>query len=86
MFPSQSSSDQSESTEEECGVDWAQNGQGSPCLLHILTGDGVSAVIVILPVVGVFVIGGLGLEDVISLIGGFQSLVSLLSASLLGLV
>ena len=70
MILSQSSSDQSGSTGEGCGVDWVQNGQSSP---HLLAADGVSAVTMILAIVGVFVVGCLGWEDVIYIIGGFLS-------------
>ena len=45
-----------------------QNGQGSPYLLHVLAQDGVSAVAVMLAMVGIYVFSGLGWEDVISLI------------------
>ena len=73
MFPSQSSSDQSESTGEGCKVDMAQNGHSSPHHLRVLAGKSVSAVAMILAMVGVFVVGCLGWVDVISLIGGFLS-------------
>ena len=50
MFQSQSSSDLSESTEEGCGADCVQNGQGSPHHLQALSGD-CTAVAAVLPVV-----------------------------------
>ena len=58
-------------TGEGCGADWAQNRHGSPHLLHVLAGEGVSADTVILAMVGVLVVGVLQWEDVISLIGGY---------------
>ena len=52
-------------------MDWAQNKQGSPDLLHILAGDGVLVVTMILAMAGISVAHGIGWEFVTFVIRGF---------------
>ena len=69
---SQSSYDQSESTGEGHGVDWAQNGQGSAHHLHAFSGDSMAeaAIVSVLMEVAASAAGGTGWEGVDFLAAG----------------